>query len=200
MNKITVFNFVSLDGFFSGPNGGIDWFKSIKPDREFEAYSMKNAGGESIMIFGRKTYDMMKSHWPTAQAIKDDPEMAKKLDFDTKLVFSKKLGEAGEGDNWKNITLFSGIDPARIREFIRNENKGAVILGSGSIVAQFANLGLIDEYTLVVVPVVLGAGRSMFEGVKKTGLKLLEEKPFNNGVVMLRYGACTSDEDDAFNE
>lgn len=188
MNKIAVFNFVSADGFFAGPHGEIDWFKSIKPDRQFESYNMKGASGESILIFGRTTYEMMKSHWPTAKAMKDEPEMAKKLDFDTKLVFSKTLKKVEACDNWKNITIFNEINPAEIRKFIRKENKGAVILGSGSIVAQFANLGLIDEYTLVVVPVVLGAGKSMFEGVKKTGLKLLEAKPFKNGVVILKYG------------
>jgi dihydrofolate reductase len=104
------------------------------------------------------------------------------------MVFSKKLKKAVDGDNWKNTTLFNEINPAEIRKFIRKKNKGAVILGSGSIVAQFANLGLIDEYTLVVAPVVLGAGKSMFKGVKKTGLKLLEAKPFKNGVVILKYG------------
>ena len=188
MNKITVFNFVSLDGFFAGPHGEIDWFKSIKPDKEFDEYSRGNAEGESILIFGRTTYDMMKSYWPTAQAVKDEPAMAKKLDFGAKMVFSKKLKKAVDGDNWKNTTLFNEINPAEIRKFIRKKNKGAVILGSGSIVAQFANLGLIDEYTLVVAPVVLGAGKSMFKGVKKTGLKLLEAKPFKNGVVLLKYG------------
>ena len=64
-----------------------------------------------------------------------------------------------------------------------------MILGSGSIVAQFANLGLIDEYTMVVVPVVLGAGKSMFEGAKKAEMKLLSARPFGNGVVVLKYKA-----------
>ena len=89
------------------------------------------------------------------------------------------------------VTKSSDVqDEIKLEEILKLKEEAGedfTILGSGSIVQQFADFGLIDEYQLVVVPVVLGAGKPLFKDVKKMNLKLLEARPFNNGVVLLRY-------------
>ena len=185
MGKVSVFLHVTLDGFFAGPNGEIDWFKVIREDPEYDEYIHGQSEAGNTLIFGRTTYEMMKSWWPTPPAIASDPKMAAVVNDSPKIVFSRKLEAVEEGPNWKNITLRHEIDPGQVRAV---KTKGDLtILGSGSIVRQFANLGLMDEYSLVVVPVVLGRGKALFEGVEKTQVELLESRSFKNGLVFLRY-------------
>ncbi len=185
MKKISVFNHVTVDGFFAGPHGEIDWFKSIKRDDEYDRYTHGQSKSGSTLIFGYTTYEMMKSYWPTLDAIKNDPDMAEVVNNSPKIVFSKKLQSVEEGPNWKNIRLFHEIKPKEILKL--KEDEDMTLLGSGTIVQQFANLNLIDEYTLVVVPVILGAGKYLFKDVKDTNLKLVDAKAFKNGMVLLNY-------------
>ncbi|MDQ6799288.1 MAG: dihydrofolate reductase family protein [Acidobacteriota bacterium] len=185
MKTISVFNHVTLDGFYAGPDGEIDWFKSIKKDPALDKYLHGQSQGGSSLMMGRTTYAMMKSYWPTPEAIKSDPEMARVMDHGRKVVFSKTLKKVEEGPNWKNITLVHDIDRKQILKL--KEKDDFTILGSGSIVQQLANLGLIDAYQLVVVPIVLGAGKPLFKDVRATNLKLVEEKSFKNGLVVLKY-------------
>jgi dihydrofolate reductase len=187
MKNISVFDHVSVDGFFAGPNGEIDWFKSIEKDEEFEAHNHESAKGGSTLVFGRTTYEMMKSFWPTPEAAKLDPAMAKVMVESPKIVFSKTLKGVEEEPNWKNIKLVREIDRDEILKL--KETSDVTILGSGSIVQQFTNLGLIDSYTLIVVPVVLGNGKPLFAGVRKTNLKLELSRAFKNGVIVNRYNA-----------
>jgi dihydrofolate reductase len=186
MKTISVFNHVTVDGFFAGPHGEIDWFKFIKKDSEWDAYTHKQSqSGHNTLIFGHTTYEMMKNWWPTPTAIKNDPDMAKVVNNSPKIVFSKTLQSVEEGPNWKNVKLFPAINPEEILKLKKKESM--TILGSGSIVQQFTNLNLIDEYTLVVVPVILGSGKPLFKDVKMTNLELLETRSFKNGIALLRY-------------
>ncbi|MGB8216687.1 MAG: dihydrofolate reductase family protein [Candidatus Methanoperedens sp.] len=188
MRKIGVFIHVTLDGYFAGPHGEIDWFKVIKRDEEWEKYTHEQSSGSgNTLIFGHTTYEMMKSYWPTPDAIMNDPGMASVVNNSPKIVFSKTLKNAEEGPNWKNIRLFHEIKPEEIIRLKEQEGKDFTILGSGSIVQQFANLGLIDEYHLVIVPVILGSGKSLFKDVLKMNLKLLGTREFKNGIVLLKY-------------
>jgi dihydrofolate reductase len=188
MRKISVFNHVSVDGFFAVPHGEMDWFMGIKKDEEYEAHTHEQSSRSgNTLIFGHTTYEMMKSYWPTLDAIRNDQDMARIVNNSPKIVFSKKLKKVEEMANWKNIKLFHEIKLEEIIKLKEEAGEDFTILGSGSIVQQFANLGLIDEYQLVVVPVVLGAGKPLFKNVKKMNLKLLEARAFNNGVVLLRY-------------
>ena len=190
MRKISVFNHVTVDGFFSGPQGEIDWFKLIKKDDEYEAYTHEQSSKSgNTLIFGHTTYEMMKSYWPTPDAIKNDPGMAQVVNNSSKIVFSKTLQNVEESPNWKNIKLFHEIKPEEIIKLKEQESEDFTILGSGTIVQQFANLGLIDEYQLVIVPVILGAGKYLFKDVKKMNLKLLGARAFKNGIVLLKYMA-----------
>jgi len=187
MRQINVFNFVTADGFFAGPHGEIDWFKLIEKDDEYDKYTSGLSKSGGTLIFGHTTYEMMKSYWPTPEAIKNDPGMAKVMNNSPKIVFSKTLQSVEEGLNWKNIKLFHEIEPEEIIKLKEQEGKDITILGSGTIVQQFANLGLIDEYWLLVIPVILGAGKYLFKDVKTINLKLLETRAFKNGIVLLRY-------------
>jgi dihydrofolate reductase len=185
LGKIGVFDFVSMDGFFAGPKGEIDWFKLTEKDEKFDRYTGGRASGKSTLVFGHTTYTMMSSFWPTPEAMKTDSKMANVMINSPKIVFSKKFKSVKEGPNWKNVTLFHEI---KKDEILKLKGKtDMTILGSGNIVQQFAKLGLIDEYMLVIVPVILGAGKYIFNGVKKTELELLESRSFKNGAVVNRY-------------
>jgi len=185
MNRLSVFNHVTVDGYFAGPNGEIDWFKTIPEDEEWKRYTHQQASGESSLMFGRATYEMMKSWWPTPAAIEMDPGMAKAVNHSPKIVFSKTVTQVEEGPNWKNVRLYHEIDPDEIVKMKRNES--ITILGSGTIVRQLTELNLIDEYNLVVAPIVLGAGISLFQDIHTLNLKLLESRSFQNGITFLRY-------------
>ncbi len=185
MGKISVFNHISIDGFYAGPNGEIDWFKIMKPDKAFDTYTHKSAMASHTILMGRTTYDMMKSYWPTKEAMKADPEIARIMIESPKIVFSKKMKTVEEGPNWKNIRLFKTIDADELRKIKKKEN--ITILGSGSIVQQFANLGLLDLIQLNTVPIILGKGKSLFKNVHTTNMKLVEAKSFKNGMAIHTY-------------
>jgi dihydrofolate reductase len=188
MGKISVFNHVTVDGYFAGQNGEMDWFMGIKKDKEYEAYTHEQSSSSgNTLIFGHTTYEMMKSYWPTLDAIKNDPGIARVVNNSPKIVFSKKLQNVEEGPNWKNIRLFHEIKRDEINRLKERASQDFTILGSGSIVQQLANLGLIDEYQLVIVPVVLGVGKSLFKEVTKMNMVLLEAKTFKNGIVVIKY-------------
>jgi len=187
MGKIGVFNFVSVDGYFAGPNGEIDWFKELRPDDAFDRYTRESSQSGGALMFGRTTYEMMKSYWPTEAAIKDDPRTAEVLNNSPKIVFSKTLKNEEDGPVWKDVRLFRDIRPDVILELKQGAGKGITILGSGSIVRQLTDLGLIEDYTLVQVPIIIGSGLSMFKNAKRTNLVLMETRSFGNGAVLLRY-------------
>jgi len=187
MRKITVFNYVTLDGFFAGPMGEIDWFKSIKKDDEYNKETHDQAKTGGTVLYGRKTYEMMKSYWPTPGARKNDPVMAKVVNNGEKIVFSRNLRSVEEGPNWKNVTLLNEITRENITAIKKKKGKDITIIGSGSLVRQLTELELIDEYQLLLVPVVIGMGKSFFSNVKQMDLELIEAKSYENGIVKLRY-------------
>ena len=129
--------------------------------------------GEAGCCCGRITYQLMASYWPTPNAIKNDPIVAEGMNRMAKVVFSRTLDQV----SWNNTKLVKGDIPLEIRRMKKAPGEGMVILGSGSIVSQLAPEGLIDEYHLVVNPVVLGKGRTMFDGIKeKLNLRLTKTR------------------------
>ncbi len=185
MGKLSVFNFVSLDGFFAGPHGEIDWFKSITPDKDYDAYIQSQSGSGGALLFGHTTYEMMKSFWPTPAAEESDSRMAEIMNNSLKFVVSKTLSQVHPEGKWKNIKLLNKISADEINKLKKETD--IVIIGSGTIISQFTDLGLIDEYQLLIVPVILGEGKSMFSDARNRNLKLLEARSFKNGLVSLRY-------------
>jgi dihydrofolate reductase len=176
---------VSLDGFFVDATGDMSW--AHKQDPEWNEFAASNAsGGDGALLFGRVTYVMMASFWPTPAAKETFPAVAEGMRRMPKVVFSRTLPEA----SWTNTRLVKGDPAAEVRKMKSESGPDMTILGSGSIVSQLAEAGLIDEYQIVVNPIVLGKGRTLFETVdRKIGLKLVKTRAFGNGNVVLTYEA-----------
>lgn len=182
MRKLVVFNQVTLDGYFADMNGDLSW--AHKNDAEWNAFVADNAKGGGLLLFGRITYELMASYWPTPYAIENDPIVAEQMNNLPKVVFSRTMDKA----LWSNTKLVKSDMAPEIRKMKEEPGEDMVILGSGSIVSQLAQERLIDEYQIVVNPVVLGKGRTMFEVTKeKLTLKLTKTRTFGNGNVLLCY-------------
>lgn len=184
MRKLIVFNHVSLDGYFVDSNGNMMWAKAHHQDPEWDAFVAENSSGEGPLLFGRVTYELMIKYWPTPLAAQHDPVVADRMNKLPKIVFSKTLDKV----TWNNTTLMKGDLSPEVRKLKSEPGEGIAILGSGRIVGQLAKEGLIDEYHVVVNPVILGAGRTMFEGIRDhLNLKLTKSRAFRNGNVVLAY-------------
>jgi dihydrofolate reductase len=182
MRRITVFNHISLDGYFVDNHGDMSWAHHSDP--EFAAFTAENASGGGELLFGRVTYDLMVNYWPTPAAIQNDPIVAESMNNLPKIVFSRTMDKA----TWKNTRLMKGNLEEKVRKLKQEPGKDMVIFGNGTIVSQLAQASLIDEYQFVVNPIVLGQGRTLFEGItKKSSLKLIKSRNFTNGIVFLCY-------------
>jgi dihydrofolate reductase len=184
MRKVLMFNNVSLDGYFTDAKGDMSWASPRDP--EWKEFASRNATDDGELVFGRVTYELMASYWPSEMAKKNDPDVAKGMTERRKIVFSRTMREA----TWSsgNTRLLKEDPATEIRAMKRGTGSRLVILGSGTITAQLAEVGLIDEYRMAVIPVAIGAGRTLFEGVKrKINLKLIDARTFSNGIVLLRY-------------
>ena len=182
MPKLVVYNAVSLDGYFTDTKGDMSW--AHKKDPEWHAFVSENASSGGQLLFGRVTYDLMASFWPTPLAAQSNPIVVERMNSLRKFVFSTTL----EKVSWNNTTLFKGDLTMEVRKLKQEPGPNIVILGSGSIVAQLADAGLIDEYQMVLNPLVVGNGRTLFEGVKKRlPMKLAKSRVFGNGNIVLFY-------------
>jgi dihydrofolate reductase len=182
MRRLTSFTNLSLDGYFADPDGGLSWAHNADP--EWTAFVAENARGGGVLVMGRTTYEMMVSYWPTPMAAQQNPVVAKRMNEMPKIVFSRTL----QSPAWANTTVVTGDIVARMRALKQESGPNLAILGSGTIVSQLAQAGLVDELQLAVHPLVLGAGRSMFESVtEKLALTLTSTRAFGNGNVVLSY-------------
>jgi dihydrofolate reductase len=184
MRKLAVFNNVTLDGYVVGVNGDFSWLHGGYDDPEFHAFSAKNASGAGELLFGRITYELMFNYWSTPEAMKNDPIVAEAMNRKPKTVFSRKLDKV----SWSNTKLVKGDLVTEVRKMKREPGERIVVLGSASVVSKLAAEGLVDEYQIALTPLVLGAGTTMFAGVKnKLDLKLTNSRVFKNGRVFLSY-------------
>lgn len=181
MRKLTAFEQVTLDGFFSDERGDTSFFH--RHDPEWAAFVEENARGGGELLFGRKTYEQMASFWPTAQAKEALPEVAARMNAMKKTVFSRTLREA----SWEGTTLFHDDLPARVRALKASEGPDVAVMGSGSIVSALVAEGLLDALTIVVVPLVLGRGRPLFSVDASVALSLVGSRSFANGNVVSTY-------------
>jgi dihydrofolate reductase len=184
MRRLVVFDSVSLDGYFVDGNGEMSWAKNESPDSEWQAFVAENTTRAGMLLFGRKTFELMASYWPTSSAMQNDPVVAGGMNASPKIVFSRTMREA----SWSNTRLVRGNPAAEVRRMKAEPGPDMAILGSGSLVSQLAPEGLIDEYQIVVTPVVLGKGRTLFDGIpEKLALRLTKSRAFRNGNVLLCY-------------
>ncbi len=179
-----MFNFVTLDGYFAGSDGNIDWHPV---DDEFNLFAADFISQCDTALFGRTTYDLFAGFWPTvlsnANASPDDRSIAQSLNNMRKIVVSHNQSNT----DWKNTETWQSLSVDKIKELKRQDGKNIVIYGSGTIVKQLTDLGLIDEYQIIVAPVILGSGKSLFDGSNQKMLKLTGIKMFNAGNVLLTY-------------
>jgi dihydrofolate reductase len=177
MRKVIVSNVVSLDGFFEGPNKEMDW---IILDEEFFSYARDMLRSADTLLFGRTTYLHMAGYWPSAA--KD--EIADHMNNLAKIVFSGTLVKA----EWNNSRLVKSDAAEEVLRLKQQPGKDIVILGSATLASSLLQQGLIDEYRVILNPVLIGAGNWLFKGIKQTlRLKLQQTKLFASGVVVLYY-------------
>ena len=181
MSKLSTFTFITLNGYFKGPMGDISWHRHGAEENEYAAEGLRSG---SILLFGRVTYQLMAGYWPTPMAIKNDPLVAAGMNAAEKIVFSRTLKKA----DWNNTRLIKHNIFAEIKKLKQRPGKDMTLLGSGSILTQFTEHGLIDKYQIMVDPVVLDSGTPIFNGLKhKVDLKLTMTRTFKSGVVLLCY-------------
>ena len=183
MRRLLVFNNITLDGYFTDANNDMSWAHK-NADDEWNKFTSENASGGGVLLFGRKTYDLMVSFWPTKQAYEMMPTVAEGMNNLQKVVFSRTMEKA----TWNNTRLVKDNMVEEVRRMKSESGDNMVIMGSGTIVSQLTQERLIDEYQFVVHPLVLGSGRTLFEGVKdQLPLKRINSRTFRNGNVLLSY-------------
>lgn len=176
---------VSVDGYFEGPNHDLSWHNV---DHEFNAFVVSQTQTVGTLLFGHRTYDLMKDYWPTEQARKGDPLVAKLMNNTPKIVFSKTLDKVEETEHWKNVRLMKEINAEEINQLKTESSQPLAIFGSNQLCVSLMKLGLVDEFRIMVNPVAIGQGTPLFYGLEnKFKLNLVDTQTFKNGNVLLRY-------------
>ena len=182
MRKIIVSNLITIDGYFEGLNQDLSWFVT---GNDFFDYAVKQLDEVDTILFGRTTYQQMAAFWPDAKtetaalaAIKN------KMNSLQKIVFSKTLKKA----EWNNTRLIREHITDEIIKLKQQPGKDIVIFGSGTIVSELTALKLIDEYRLIVNPVILSSGNPLFKSInEKVNLRLINMKVLASGSVIMYY-------------
>lgn len=181
MRQIYAFLLTSLDGYHADPGNGLGWFRT---DEEFERYSQGQSDLIDTIVMGRRTFEMMASYWPTEEAHREDPVVAGFMNELPKIVASRTLTSHPWGP-----TTFVADDVAGHLEAVKNRpGKDVAIFGSSTLVGSLLPTGVVDELRVIVNPVVLGTGRSVFAGAEgPVGLHRTAVRQFSNGNVLLTY-------------
>jgi dihydrofolate reductase len=190
MRRIVMFDKVSADGYFAAADGNPNW---TVPEPELDREATTNMAAQGTLLFGRMTYEMFASFWPTAtdeaphSGGRRSPEiraMGTYINQAVKLVLSRTLKQV----SWQGARILGAFDPEVIAAIKREPGSDIMIFGSGTIVSLLAKHGLIDEYRFVVSPLLLGRGRPVIAGLDSTvPLKLVEARSYPQGSVVLRY-------------
>lgn len=183
MRKLRVFESISVDGYFTDANGDLGWAHVGQDDPEFAAFVGGNANAGGELLFGRKTYQMMEAFWPSPAAAQRMPDVAKGMNSAKKYVISRTIRPA-----WNNSHLIEGDAIEEVRRLKFPPGPDITILGSGEVASQMGAAGLIDEYQFVIVPIALGAGRTIFMANRK--LRLMNHRAFPGGNLVVTYAAA----------
>jgi dihydrofolate reductase len=187
MRTLVVFDQLSVDGYFVDRHRDMSWAKTGADD-EFNRFTSDRASGGGVLLFGRVTYELMASYWPTRQAAHALPVVAERMNRLPKVVFSRTMTQA----TWNNTTLVKDDAVGHIRRMKAEPGEGMAVLGSGNLVSQLAETGLIDQYEFIVNPLALGGGRTIFAGMtERLCLKLTHSRVFKSGKVFLSYVPVT---------
>lgn len=183
MRRLIYQMMVTLDGFHSGPEGEIDWHVI---DEEFQLFSRELLESIDTLLFGRSTFELMENFWATELGKAADPIVAGYMNNLNKIVFSTTINTV----NWKNTRLIKENIVEEIIKLKQIPGKDLAILGSSNLATSLAVENLIDEYRIIVNPIILGKGKNIFQGItNKKELKLIAFRNFKTGNVLLRYAA-----------
>ena len=181
MRKLISFMAVTLDGYSEGPNGEFDW---PNVDDEFSEFSISQLNDIDTLLFGRATYEVMAGYWPTPAALEYNPVIAEKMNTISKVVVSRTLDAA----DWQNTTLVKGNAADAISELKQQPGKDLAVFGSSRLTASLLEQGLVDELRVMVNPILLGAGNSLFRTLNgRIPLELRQTTTFSSGNVLLVY-------------
>ncbi len=190
MRNVILQEFVSVDGMAAGPNGNVDFIPGASSgDQSFGKRQSDFLDSIDGILLGRKTYEMFVGYWPKVTS-GDEKPFADKLNAIPKVVFSKTLDRAPWGD-WDEATVVKTNAAREIENLKQQSGKDMVIWGSISLAQSLMNEGLIDEYQLIVCPVLLVDGRRLFdEHVSPGEMHLLSTRSFDRGTVLLSYSGA----------
>ncbi|WP_319462928.1 dihydrofolate reductase family protein [Micromonospora sp. RTP1Z1] len=183
MGKVIYWVHQSVDGFIEGPNGEFDW---PAMGEELSAYSLGLTERAGAFLYGRKVWEMMSYYWPRAESMSDHPHdlaFAPIWRRTPKVVVSRTLTEADH-----DARVVGGGDLAKEITEVSEATAGDLLLtGGAGAAAALTDLGLIDEYQVIVHPVVLGGGKPVFPGNRHIDLRLVDSRGFDGRSVLLRY-------------
>jgi dihydrofolate reductase len=179
MGTLTSFTFMTLDGYYKGFDEDISWHIH---DSEGEKFSQQSLEAGNTLIFGRKTFEMMSGFWPTAQATEAYPLVAEGMNRAKKLVITS----APRLPKWNNTHILNENWVHEIAQLKEREN--LTLLGSGTILTQLAEVGLIDQFQFMIDPIVIGQGTSIFNGLScPVNVRLVDTRIFESGKLLLTY-------------
>ncbi|MDP1677818.1 MAG: dihydrofolate reductase family protein [Bacteroidota bacterium] len=182
MGKIVMWNLMTLDGYFEGTKKWDLDFHNIVWGDELEQLSIEQLSQCNSLVFGRVTYEGMAAYWTTATG---EVKVADFMNKIPKIVFSKTLNKA----DWNNTRLVKDNIEEEVAK-LKQSGKDSYIFGSADFSATLMKLGLIDEYRICVVPVILGGGTPLFKAnPEQLKLQLLNTQVLKNGGVILRYAS-----------
>lgn len=185
MRKLVLYMHLSLDGFCATKDGDLSW---IPYHSDLEKYAERIVNSVGSQVYGRNTFEMMKSYWPTVlkdpSASQHDLEHAQWIENVEKIVFSTTL----QSTDWNNTKIISGNIVEEVAKLKEQVGKDLVIFGSPTLATSLMELGLIDEFQFTITPVILGEGKTFLRDVtKKVELELLSSERLNNGVLGVHY-------------
>jgi dihydrofolate reductase len=179
--KLISFMVVTLDGFYAGPDDEFDW---PNVDEGFNEFAISQMNDIDTLIFGRMTYQYMAAFWPAPEALESDPVVAERMNSLDKVVFSKTMTSA----DWQNSTLVTGDAAPAITELKQRPGLDLALFGSPTFTASLLEQGLVDEVRVLVNPILLGAGKSLYQGLtQRVPLSLSSSTVFRSGNVLLCY-------------
>ena len=179
MRKLILAMFISLDGYIEGPNGEMvppAWSDDL--EKNWSGANLEMAGA---ILYGRACYEGMSYYWQSPSA---DASISRRLAALPKFVVSATM----QHTSWDNSTILSGDLAAEIKKLKQQSGRDIVAFGGAGLAASLMKLGLVDEYRLMVTPILLGSGKSLFAGgYQRASLKLVEAKTMDTGAMILHY-------------
>jgi dihydrofolate reductase len=184
VRSIILSEFVSLDGFYAGPEGDLDW---VIADEEHHSYSAALLDSADLLLFGSRTYRIFRDYWPKVPLSEPTPlnerSTARQLNAVAKIVYSRQLGTEG----W-NTSVRSNLDLEELRGLKAQTGRNIIVFGSGVLAQSLMRHDLIDEYHLLVQPVALSSGKAMFANLsRRLDLQVFKIERSESGVIRLYY-------------